>query len=75
MDQKEVSAMDVEKISAEDGSAPSSRSEHEKVVDGIILIPQPSSDPRDPLVRILNALPRIAFGAKKRVNHLADFQL
>jgi hypothetical protein len=75
MDQKEVSAMDVEKISAEDGSAPSSQSEHEKVIDGIILIPQPSSDPHDPLVRILNAVPRIVFEAKKRINPMTDFQL
>lgn len=45
------------KATTEGSSSDSARSEHgeaaqgEKAQDGIILIPQPSSDPRDPLVR------------------------
>jgi hypothetical protein len=45
--------MDAEKIPADDGSAPRSQSENQKIMDGVILIPQPSSNLYDPLVRIL----------------------
>jgi hypothetical protein len=49
-----VGAAEEVKVATEGSSSESARSEHaviEKVQDGIVLIPQPSNDPRDPLVR------------------------
>jgi hypothetical protein len=50
-----VGAAEEVKATTEGGSSSdSARSEHavvEKVQDGIVLIPHPSDDPRDPLVR------------------------